>query len=41
MSRPFVDDNDNYHPEAIIAFGLLVASGCLMGFLIAIVMGAF
>ena len=41
MSRPFIDDNNNYHPEAIIAFGALVAFGCMMGFLLAIVIGAF
>ena len=34
MSRPFVDESDNYHPEAIVAFMFLVFMGFMMGLVI-------
>jgi hypothetical protein len=31
MSRPFVDDNEHYYPEAIAMFIFLVLLGFIMG----------
>ena len=34
------EGNEHYYPEAIVAFLFLILCGALVGFLIAIVMGA-
>ena len=42
MDRPFIyidpddEENQHYHPEAIIAFILLVGMGCIVGSLMAL-----
>ncbi|MGW8226671.1 MAG: hypothetical protein ACWGOY_13105 [Anaerolineales bacterium] len=36
MQRPFVDEDENYYPEAIIGFLALLMMGCIMGAVIAI-----
>ncbi len=36
-SKPFVDGNENYHPEAIIFYAFVLFVGCGMGVVLMLV----